>query len=562
MRRVLITISLAGLISLCLFPSQIAAQYRFDNWTTDEGLPQNSVSAIRQTRDGYLWLTTAAGLVRFDGLRFTVFDKSNTKGLTSVRFTSLCEDDEGNLWIGTEDGGLTRYRNGVFATYTTQDGLPHNRILAIWKEEQGGILILTGNGLVRWRHEQFMPYTVPAGISIDQGCYRVQSGAFWCAQPAGLHRIKDDQISTYTIRDGLSSLSISAVYEDRQGNVWIGTANAGLNRLQQGQFTHYTTKDGVPEEPIRSIYQDRQGNLWMLTRGGRLGQFQNGRFVTYATTDPSGEGKFVVSFYAVGSQGNASDRGYVDIWIDKTPPTIGGEAKGLPNKYGWYNKDVTATFNYFDGSDGPNPNLPVSGIDELNSTRTAVLSTEGADQAIIGKATDNAGNVKFRPLIGFSLDKTAPTVTYSNNPGNFSVDQFINITCTPADNLSGVRVDTCENISGEGYSFVQGTQTVTPHAYSAQATDYADNVGNGATSFTVTVTQQAVSNLTARFVSNAGISNSLQQKLRAAAEAEARGDLKGKAQHVSVYIHELQNHIGKFVSAQNAAVLIRLAQAF
>ena len=286
MRRVLITISLAGLISLCLFPSQIAAQYRFDNWTTDEGLPQNSVSAIRQTRDGYLWLTTAAGLVRFDGLRFTVFDKSNTKGLTSVRFTSLSEDDESNLWIGTEDGGLTRYLNGVFATYTTQDGLPHNRILAIWKEEQGGILILTGNGLVRWRHEQFMPYAVPAGISIDQGCYRVQSGAFWCAQPAGLHRIKDDQISTYTIRDGLSSLSISAVYEDRQGNVWIGTANAGLNRLQQGQFTHYTTKDGVPEEPIRSIYQDRQGNLWMLTRGGRLGQFQNGRFVTYATTDP------------------------------------------------------------------------------------------------------------------------------------------------------------------------------------------------------------------------------------------------------------------------------------
>lgn len=281
-----------------------------------------------------------------------------------------------------------------------------------------------------------------------------------------------------------------------------------------------------------------------------------------AFTTISGEGKYVVSFYAVGSQGNTSDRGYVDVWIDKTPPTIGGEAKGLPNSYGWYKADVTATFNYFDGADGPNPALPVSGIDPLNSTRTVVLSTEGADQTITGKATDNAGNIKYRFLIGFSLDKTAPTITYTDNPGNFTPDQFINITCTPADNLSGVRVNTCQNISGEGYSFVQGTQTITQHAYSAQATDYADNVGNGATSFTVKVTQQAVSNLTARFVSNAGVINSLQQKLRAAAESEARGDLKGKALHVDVYIHQLQNHIGRFISAQNAATLIRMAQAF
>src|SRR6476620_8368881 len=109
------TTFLVGLISLALFPAKAFAQYRFDNWTTDDGLPQNTVSAIVQTRDGYLWLATAGGLVRFDGLRFRVFDKSNTKGLTSVRFSALFEDDDGSLWIGTEDGGLTRYRNGTFA---------------------------------------------------------------------------------------------------------------------------------------------------------------------------------------------------------------------------------------------------------------------------------------------------------------------------------------------------------------------------------------------------------------------------------------------------------------
>ncbi|HJZ81514.1 MAG TPA: two-component regulator propeller domain-containing protein [Pyrinomonadaceae bacterium] len=285
MRRSLKTASFAGLISLGLFPAHSIAQYRFDNWTTDEGLPQNTVSAILQTRDGYLWLTTAAGLVRFDGQRFTVFDKSNTKGLNTVRFSTLFEDEDASLWIGTEDGGLTHYHNGTFTTYTTQNGLPHNRILGIWGEESGTLLILTGSGLVRWQHDRFLPYPTHQGISIDRSCYRGQSGAFWCSDAAGVHRIKDDKISTYTIRDGLSSLDVTAVYEDHQGAVWIAAAHGGVDCLQRGAFTHYSTKDGLPREPIFSIYQDRDGNLWLATQGGGLVRFQNGRFITYATTD-------------------------------------------------------------------------------------------------------------------------------------------------------------------------------------------------------------------------------------------------------------------------------------
>src|SRR6266576_1265962 len=262
MCRALITASIVVLVLLCLFPSSGSAQYRFDNWTTDDGLPQNTVSAILQTRDGYLWLATAGGLVRFDGLRFTVFDKSNTKGLTSVRFSALFEDADGSLWIGTEDGGLTRYHNGTFATYTTQQGLPHNRVWGIWGDEAGGLLILTTSGLVRWQHEQFLPYVSRSGASITPECYRVQSGAFWCVDATGLHRIKDDNVRTYRIRDGVSSLAVSAVYEDRESNVWIATSNAGLNRLQHDKFTSYTTKDGVPKEPKGSrsekLYQNRE----------------------------------------------------------------------------------------------------------------------------------------------------------------------------------------------------------------------------------------------------------------------------------------------------------------
>jgi ligand-binding sensor domain-containing protein len=88
---------------LFLFGSQPAhAQYRFDHWTADNGLPQNSVRDIVQTRDGYLWLTTFDGLVRFDGVRFTVFNKSNSPGIITNRFVQLFEDAQGDLWATTE----------------------------------------------------------------------------------------------------------------------------------------------------------------------------------------------------------------------------------------------------------------------------------------------------------------------------------------------------------------------------------------------------------------------------------------------------------------------------
>src|ERR1039458_8350001 len=111
------------LAAFCLV-SSASAQYRLDVWTTDDGLPQNGIRAIHQTPDGYLWLVTFDGLVRFDGIRFTVFNKSNSPGIDSNRFDSLYEDRNGELWLGTQDGGVTRYRHGSFTTYTTLNGLP------------------------------------------------------------------------------------------------------------------------------------------------------------------------------------------------------------------------------------------------------------------------------------------------------------------------------------------------------------------------------------------------------------------------------------------------------
>ena len=109
-----------------LVAGDATAQPQFDRWTTENGLPQNSINDIVQTRDGYLWLATFGGLVRFDGLRFVVFD-TEIEGIRSQRVRALREDSEGTLWAGTEDGMLLRYQGGRFTTYDASPGLPAYR---------------------------------------------------------------------------------------------------------------------------------------------------------------------------------------------------------------------------------------------------------------------------------------------------------------------------------------------------------------------------------------------------------------------------------------------------
>src|SRR5688500_9470325 len=105
---------------------EAAAKYRIDQWTADDGLPQNSVSGIVQTRDGYLWLATVDGLARFDGARFTIFNKSNSPGIINNRFVSLFEDGRGDLWAGTEESGIVRFSGGRFEHFGVDAGIPRN----------------------------------------------------------------------------------------------------------------------------------------------------------------------------------------------------------------------------------------------------------------------------------------------------------------------------------------------------------------------------------------------------------------------------------------------------
>lgn len=107
-------------LSLCL---SAQAQYGVNHWTVEQGLPQNLVRCITQTPDGYLWIATLDGLVRFDGVRFTVFDRRNTTGMISNRFAGMDRGRNGDLWLTNEIGGLTRYHEGAFRIYGSRDGV-------------------------------------------------------------------------------------------------------------------------------------------------------------------------------------------------------------------------------------------------------------------------------------------------------------------------------------------------------------------------------------------------------------------------------------------------------
>lgn len=261
-----------------------ADQYCFDVWQTEEGLPHNTVHAILQTRDGYLWLATEEGLVRFDGMRFSVFDKQNTGQIKSNRVQVLFEDRNANLWIGTAEG-LYRLKDGGFTAFTTTDGLAGNSIGSLYESRNGDLWIGGPAGLTRFRDGKFTAYTTAHGIpagSVGPICEDLE-GNLWVGASSGLVRLREDRFSLYGTTDGLVAGNVRLIREDSQGALWIG-ASGGLSRFKDGRFISYTTKQGLTNDRVWSIHEDREGSVWVGTDDG-LNRFRDGKLVGYHTAD-------------------------------------------------------------------------------------------------------------------------------------------------------------------------------------------------------------------------------------------------------------------------------------
>ncbi len=312
---------------LALDPARAVTQYAVQTWFAKDGLPQNSVHAILETPDGYLWFGTEEGLTRFDGVQFTTFNRANESlrhnyvvalspaldgglwagtlngglthykdgrftqrglelGLTNNPVRPVYEDGRGGMWVGTVGGGLTVIRSDGAKSYTRRDGLSSDIVRGILSDSGGGLWLATAEGLNRFQDGTITPYTTRDGLANNgvMAIYRDRKGVLWIGTLGGLSRYADGRFTTFRRADGLPHDAVFALREDRAGNLWIGT-EAGLCRLSRGRFSTLTAKDGLSGDRIRSILEDREGSLWVGTFGGGLTRLQDGKFTTFTTRE-------------------------------------------------------------------------------------------------------------------------------------------------------------------------------------------------------------------------------------------------------------------------------------
>jgi signal transduction histidine kinase/ligand-binding sensor domain-containing protein/CheY-like chemotaxis protein len=280
-----LTLFVVASSSEALDPARAITQYGHKTWRTEDGLPQSSVYALAQTRDGYLWLGTNEGLARFDGVRFTLYDTANTKALRQNQVSALVEDREGTLWIGTSGGGVTRMKAGVAMAWDLPPlsgevvpALVEDRDGSMWIGTTGGLDRVKDGVLTKWSGGKDVPNPSVRSLAIGH------DGSLWVGTIAGLYQIRDGRVQIFTSRDGLPGDNVRALFVDRRGVLWLG-AIGGLGRFENGRFTVIGAEAGLRAPDVRSIFEDRHGTIWFGTQGGGLYRMIEGRLQAFTSAE-------------------------------------------------------------------------------------------------------------------------------------------------------------------------------------------------------------------------------------------------------------------------------------
>ena len=228
------------------FISSRLATYERRAWTQDQGLPDGVVNSVFQTRDGYLWLATGYGLVRFDGLQMTHFYHGNTPEMRNDICLNMAEDTEGGLWIGTWDG-LLRFYRGAFRRWTTAEGLVENQAGPLCASRAGGI---------------------------------------WLGDRTGLTYLTSASVTHYSTDSGLVNPSVRAVFEDAQAQLWVDTEGGlQVRDPRSGRFSAPISSPGRPKIIVDTIRAGPDGALWFADSAG-LFRYRKGRWDEYPAPEP------------------------------------------------------------------------------------------------------------------------------------------------------------------------------------------------------------------------------------------------------------------------------------
>jgi signal transduction histidine kinase/ligand-binding sensor domain-containing protein len=307
--------------AFALDPMLDVSQYSHTAWKIRDGFSKGSINSIAQTPDGYLWLGTQFGLLRFDGVRKVEWQPPPDQRLPSNWIFSLLATHDGTLWIGTskglaswKDGRLTEYpelagqyifklleghegtvwasgmavtigrlcaiHKGIIQCYG-EDGALDRGASTLFEDRKGNLWAGVKEGVWRWKPGPPKFYPLPGEPDGIQALGADDDGALLVGWNGGIHRFVDGKTEAFSLPNTVGQFRARRLLRDRDGGLWIGTQQQGLVHLRQGRTDVFSASDGLSGENVRTIFEDREGNIWVATTNG-LDRFRDFAVATFS----------------------------------------------------------------------------------------------------------------------------------------------------------------------------------------------------------------------------------------------------------------------------------------
>jgi len=235
------------------------------SWSTENGLPQNSVHQIFQSTDGYIWIATEGGIARFNGTDFKIFSHETTPEITGDDICCFTQSPTGPLWIATSDGFL-QYSAGTFRRYSIADDLPSSRIINLAAADDGSLLLLTTEGIVSFDGSRFSTIYLPSS-AVPSAIATAHDGSIWIASNSGIFQYVRGRILPLPISSPSTPKEIQGIGFLPEHSLWLRTGTS-LTVLQNGHSRTLTTGHDLPASRIQSVLAGSQGALWIGTNRG------------------------------------------------------------------------------------------------------------------------------------------------------------------------------------------------------------------------------------------------------------------------------------------------------